>query len=105
MGRLISMNESSTVIMMKQAVMEFNYEAFNAQQNAFYEQQERHMVKDASDAIKRQKKLITLKAEYATLKEVYFKTLNDCRLKQSTREARCEDIVNAMITIEDILCI
>lgn len=105
MGRLITMDENSTVVDMQRAAMEFDYAAFNAQQNAFFEQHERRMVKDTQDAIKRQQKLIALKAEYAALKEAYFKTLNDRRLKQSTRESRCDDIVNAMITIEDILCI
>jgi hypothetical protein len=105
MGRLISMDECSTVVSMKRIMAEFDYEAFNAQQNAFYEQHERRMVKDVSDAIRRQKKLVALKAEYVELKEAYHKTANDRRLKESTRKQRLDDIIEAMINVEDLLCV
>lgn len=105
MGRLITTDAFCNITQLRETVETFNYEAWNAEQNALLDKQERYIARTNKQLIAHQQKLIALKAEYAALKEAYFKTLNDRRLKQSTRESRCDDIVNAMITIEDILCI
>ena len=105
MARVISADQFSTITEMRDVVESFNYAQWNAAQNAEFERAERRRAKSIEDLAKEQRKREQLMAEYARLKELYVKTGMDRRLKKSTRQQRLDDIIEAMINIEDLVCI
>lgn len=108
MGQLIRVDECGTVLSVKFAPLQNDYAAWNARQEKLYDdriREERRLARSKEQLAKEQQKRAALMAEYTVLKKTYFKTLNDRRLKKSTRTARLDDIIEAMLNIEEIVCL
>ncbi len=105
MGYQVQVNNHGEVVSRQRQLVQFDYEAFNAQQCALADKEERYRVRQHEQLVKQQKRRAQLMEEYEQLKQKYIKTGCDRRLKKSTREARLDAIVEAMLNVEELLCV